>query len=254
MWICHVKGQPELPATDATVRRAQFGPTYGEPAAKQPPLRQGRYGWGPSTAPRCARAYDSRPSRSRGWRWRLQSPSAPASSPAACCSRVRAGQAIELVSGATRLRRLSAEARNADLERVERVERRATWASAALLILLWAYLAATSIIGLVIRMEPEGSGAGLAISAAAVIVMPLLAWRKRVANRTIQSSALRADIVETISCAYMAGATLVGVALSTVLGWWWAEYVAALALLIFIGREAWEALEAAREVRDAPGP
>lgn len=118
-----------------------------------------------------------------------------------------------------------------------------------MLILLWAYLAATSIIGLVIRMEPEGSGAGLAISAAAVIVMPLLAWRKRVANRTIQSSALRADIVETISCAYMAGATLVGVALSTVLGWWWAEYVAALALLFFIGREAWEALEAARAGR-----
>ena len=162
--------------------------------------------------------------------------------------------AIELISGATLLWRLSAEARSADLERVERGERRAIWASAALLILLWAYLAATSIIGLVIRMEPEGSGAGLAISAAAVIVMPLLAWRKRVANRTIQSSALRADIVETISCAYMAGATLVGVALSTVLGWWWAEYVAALALLIFIGREAWEALEAAREVRDAPGP
>ena len=162
--------------------------------------------------------------------------------------------AIELISGATLLWRLSAEARSADLERVERGERRAIWASAALLILLWAYLTATSIIGLVIRMEPEGSGAGLAISAAAVIVMPLLAWRKRVANRTIQSSALRADIVETISCAYMAGATLVGVALSTVLGWWWAEYVAALALLIFIGREAWEALEAAREVRDAPGP
>ena len=162
--------------------------------------------------------------------------------------------AIELISGATLLWRLSAEARSADLERVERGERRAIWASAALLILLWAYLAATSIIGLVIRMEPEGSGAGLAISAAAVIVMPLLAWRKRVANRTIQSSALRADIVETISCAYLAGATLVGVALSTVLGWWWAEYVAALALLIFIGREAWEALEAAREVRDAPGP
>lgn len=162
--------------------------------------------------------------------------------------------AIELISGATLLWRLSAEARSADLERVERGERRAIWASAALLILLWAYLAATSIIGLVIRMEPEGSGAGLAISAAAVIVMPLLAWRKRVANRTIQSSAPRADVVETISCAYMAGATLVGVALSTVLGWWWAEYVAALALLIFIGREAWEALEAAREVRDAPGP
>ncbi len=79
--------------------------------------------------------------------------------------------------------------------------------------------------------------------------MPVLAWRKRAANRVIQSSALRADVAETITCAYMAAATLAGVAVCTVLGWWWAEYVAALALLFFVGREAWEALEAAREGR-----
>ncbi|MDQ6773943.1 MAG: cation transporter [Candidatus Dormibacteraeota bacterium] len=156
---------------------------------------------------------------------------------------------IELISGATLLWRLSAEARSADLGRVERVEKRAIWISAVLLILLSAALAATSIIGLVMRFRPEGSWAGLGISAAAIIVMPLLARRKRAANRTIQSSALRADIAESITCAYMAGATLVGVGLSTVLGLWWAEYVAALLLLVFIGREAREALEAARAGR-----
>jgi divalent metal cation (Fe/Co/Zn/Cd) transporter len=76
--------------------------------------------------------------------------------------------------------------------------------------------------------------------------MPVLAWRKRLANRAIGSSALRADIAETITCAYMAAATLVGVGLNLVAGWWWAEYVAALALLVFIVREAGEAIEAAR--------
>jgi divalent metal cation (Fe/Co/Zn/Cd) transporter len=135
------------------------------------------------------------------------------------------------------------------VERAERVERSATRLSAVLLLLLCIYLLGTTIAGLVSRPEPRQSWAGLAISAAAVIVMPLLAWRKRVANRTIQSSALRADIAETITCAYMAGATLVGVALSTTVGWWWAEYVAAFALLFFIAREAREALEAARHSR-----
>ncbi len=154
---------------------------------------------------------------------------------------------IELISGATLLWRLSAEARGADFKRVERVEKRAIWISAILLILLFAYLAATTIIGLLLRFRPDGSWAGLGISGAAIIVMPLLARRKRAANRTIQSSALRADIAESITCAYMAGATLVGVALTTVLGWWWAQYVGALVLLFFIGREAWEALGAARE-------
>jgi divalent metal cation (Fe/Co/Zn/Cd) transporter len=50
------------------------------------------------------------------------------------------------------------------------------------------------------------SWTGMGISAAAILVMPLLAWRKRAVNRTIQSPALRADIAESITCAYMAGA------------------------------------------------
>ena len=38
----------------------------------------------------------------------------------------------------------------------------------------------------------------------------------------------------------------VGLGLNLVAGLWWAEYVAALALLVFIVREAGEAIEAAR--------
>jgi divalent metal cation (Fe/Co/Zn/Cd) transporter len=45
----------------------------------------------------------------------------------------------------------------------------------------------------------------------------------------------------------MAAATLAGVALHLIAGWWWAEYVAALALLVFIVVETKEAIEAARE-------
>jgi divalent metal cation (Fe/Co/Zn/Cd) transporter len=58
-------------------------------------------------------------------------------------------------------------------------------------------------------------------------------------------SALRADIAETITCAYMAAATLAGVALNLIAGLWWAEYVAALLLLIFIAMETKEAIESA---------
>ena len=85
------------------------------------------------------------------------------------------------------------------------------------------------------------------MAAAAVLVMPVLAWRKRRANQLIGSAALRADIAETITCAYLAAATLVGAGLNLVAGWWWAEYVAALALLVFIAMETKEAIESARE-------
>ena len=45
----------------------------------------------------------------------------------------------------------------------------------------------------------------------------------------------------------MAGATVVGTALNFLAGWWWAEYAAALAFLVFVVMETREALEAARE-------
>jgi divalent metal cation (Fe/Co/Zn/Cd) transporter len=77
--------------------------------------------------------------------------------------------------------------------------------------------------------------------------MPLLAWRKRLANRIIASSALRADIAETVTCAYLAGTTLLGVLINALTGFWWIEYLAAFALLFWLVREAREALEAARK-------
>ena len=152
---------------------------------------------------------------------------------------------IELISGGTLLWRLSSEARGATSERIEAVERRATWISAVLLGLLCIYLIGVGLAGLLARLRPEGSALGVGVAAAAVVVMPLLAWRKRRANVAIGSSALRADVAETITCAYMAAATLAGTALNLIAGLWWAEYAAALVLLIFIGMETKEAIESA---------
>lgn len=153
---------------------------------------------------------------------------------------------IELLSGATLLWRLSAEARGAVGRRIEGIERRATVVSAALLVLLCVYLVLVGLAGLVARIHPNGSALGAGVAAAAVVVMPFLAWRKRRANIIIESAALRADVVETITCAYMAAATLAGAGLNLVFGLWWAEYVAALALLFFIAMETKEAVESAR--------
>lgn len=154
---------------------------------------------------------------------------------------------IELISGVTLLWRLSSEARGASAERGEALERRAIRISAVLLVLLCLFLVFVGSAGLVARLRPEGSALGVGVSAAAVLVMPILAWRKTRVNVTIGSPALRADIAETITCAYMAAATLAGVALNLIAGWWWAEYAAALALLVFIVLEAKEAIESVRD-------
>jgi divalent metal cation (Fe/Co/Zn/Cd) transporter len=153
---------------------------------------------------------------------------------------------IELLSGVTLLWRLSSEARGSSAPRIEGIERRAIQISAVLLVLLCLFLVFVGLGGLVARLHPEGSVLGVAVSAVAVLVMPVLARRKRRVNAVIGSAALRADIAETITCAYMAAATLAGAALNLILGWWWAEYVAALALLVFIVIETKEAIEVVR--------
>lgn len=153
---------------------------------------------------------------------------------------------IELLSGIVLLRRLDFEARGRSADGVERMERTTARISGVLLILLCVYVIATSVAGLLIGLKPEGSLLGIAVAAAALIVMPLLALAKTRANRLIGSPSLRADIAETVTCAYMAAVTLGGIALSALLGIWWLQYVAAVALLIWLIPETREALEAAR--------
>jgi divalent metal cation (Fe/Co/Zn/Cd) transporter len=152
---------------------------------------------------------------------------------------------VELLSGIVLWRRLKFEAQGRSRDGIERMERTAARISGVLLILLCAYVVATSLGGLLLGLKPEGSILGIAVSGAALVVMPLLALAKRRANREIGSASLRADIAETITCAYLAAITLVGIALSSLLGFWWLQYVAAVALLIWLVPETREALEAA---------
>jgi len=157
---------------------------------------------------------------------------------------------IELLSGATLLWRLHREAGGESLAVVERTERRATLASAVLLVLLCVYVVASSVAGLWLGARPGWSWPGVAVAAAALVLMPLLAWRKRVVNGVLDSPALRADIAETASCAYLAAVTLAGLAIDAATGWWWVQYVAALLLLRWLLPETWEAIESARGTSD----
>lgn len=144
---------------------------------------------------------------------------------------------IELLSGIALYRLLAGSAR---------LERQTIRVSAVLLVALCAYVILTSAAGLALRLTPSNSILGIAITSVAIIAMPLLARAKARANRVIQSPSLRADIAETLSCAYLAAVTLAGLLASTLFGLWWAQYVAALLLLVWLVPEAREAIEAWR--------
>ena len=84
--------------------------------------------------------------------------------------------------------------------------------------------------------------AGLAVAAAALLVMPLLAVAKHRTGHALGNRTLIADSAETAFCAVTSAATLLGVGLNGWLGWWWADPAAALViagLAVREGIEAW---------------
>jgi divalent metal cation (Fe/Co/Zn/Cd) transporter len=107
---------------------------------------------------------------------------------------------------------------------------------------LAAYLTIESITDLVSQHRPEQSTAGIAVTGAALVIMPLLALAKRRTGQQLGNQALIADAAESAFCAFTSAAALIGIGLNAWLGWWWADPAAALViagLAIREGIEAW---------------
>jgi divalent metal cation (Fe/Co/Zn/Cd) transporter len=92
------------------------------------------------------------------------------------------------------------------------------------------------------REPPERSLFGIAVASAALIVMPLLTRAKRKVGRSINSAAMMADAKQTELCAYFAAITLGGLLLNALVGWWWADPIAALVMVPIIVKEGVEGL------------
>ncbi|HVN77612.1 MAG TPA: cation transporter [Terriglobia bacterium] len=92
------------------------------------------------------------------------------------------------------------------------------------------------------RNAPEGSIAGIILASVSMVIMPLLAQAKRKVARAIESGALKAEARQTEFCAYLSVILLGGLLLNKILGWWWADPVAAMIMVPIIAREGWKAL------------
>jgi divalent metal cation (Fe/Co/Zn/Cd) transporter len=111
-------------------------------------------------------------------------------------------------------------------------------ASGALLFLLAAVVAVTSLLALAHKLQPQSSPLG---TVAALFVMPLLARQKRTLARITSNNVLAADAVQSATCAYLAAIALAGLALNAGFHIVWADSAAALAIvpiLIIEGRRA----------------
>ncbi len=121
------------------------------------------------------------------------------------------------------------------------IQEHATRATGLLLFLLAGLILITTLVEVFNGVQPATSLSGIAITAAALIVMPALAWVKRRTAMSTNNRALAADAVQSATRFYLAAITLAGLLINAAWHIHWIDSVAALAalpLLIVEGRRA----------------
>jgi divalent metal cation (Fe/Co/Zn/Cd) transporter len=144
--------------------------------------------------------------------------------------------AIELISAIVVWRRFRTHSE------AEQAESRAARIAGALLFALAAYVIVESAISLLGHRKPSESYLGIAVLIAAAVLMPWLSKEKRQLAAVAGSASLRADAAESALCGYLSLIALAGLAANAVWHVTWADPVAAICLVPFIVREAWEAV------------
>ena len=104
-------------------------------------------------------------------------------------------------------------------------------------VALAVYVTVDGVKSLYLAEAPDRSWFGLTILVLSAVVMPILAWAKRRVALKMDSTALEAEAKQTSLCAYLSVIALAGVGLNALVGWWWADPVAALAMVPIIARE-----------------
>lgn len=147
---------------------------------------------------------------------------------------------IEVTSGGALLWRLHCDSDSVSREKTEKTTLQIVgWCFVALSI----YILYDSSSSLLRQEAPERSIPGIIIAALSVIVMPVLAAAKRRVAAGIGSAAMQADSRQTDFCTYLSAILLCGLLLNALLGWWWADPVAALAMVPIILNEGVQSLK-----------
>jgi divalent metal cation (Fe/Co/Zn/Cd) transporter len=144
---------------------------------------------------------------------------------------------IEAAAGLVVLWRFSAARASSDDAEV-----RAQKLIAVSFYVLSAYIGVEAVRSLLGGHHPDVSWVGIGLSLVTLLTMPPLALAKgRVAER-LGSSASKSESRQTMLCAYLSGALLLGLGVNALFGWWWADPVTALVIAgvaVREGRAAW---------------
>lgn len=149
---------------------------------------------------------------------------------------------IESLSGLVLIWRLGQHGKISK-ETEERIERRATRFVAITFFILGLYILFESVKKFWVTEIPEPSLAGIIIAMASITIMPVLSWQKHKTGKQINSRALVADSKQTLACAFLSVALLLGLGANYLFGFWQADPIVGLIITAFLfreGRESWQ--------------
>jgi divalent metal cation (Fe/Co/Zn/Cd) transporter len=124
----------------------------------------------------------------------------------------------------------------------ERAERQAQRLISVSFFVIAAYIAVEAARTLIGGDHADASWVGIGLAAVTLLTMPPLARAKARVGHELGSSATHSEGRQNLLCAYLSAGLLVGLGLNALVGWWWADPVAALliaGIAIREGREAW---------------
>jgi divalent metal cation (Fe/Co/Zn/Cd) transporter len=122
-------------------------------------------------------------------------------------------------------------------------ERRAIWIVGYTFFVLGAYVLYESLKKLIWQEIPAPSLLGIGIALASIIIMPALFFLKYQTGKSLGSASLMADSKQTLACAMLSVALLLGLGLNYLFGIWQADPILGLVIVVVLAREGYRTLK-----------
>jgi divalent metal cation (Fe/Co/Zn/Cd) transporter len=146
---------------------------------------------------------------------------------------------LELLSALVLVRRLAMHGR-VSASREEKIESRASRFVGFTFLLLGVYVAYEAASKIVKKEIPDPSVLGMAVALVSSVVMPVLGLAKYRLGKKMKLKSLVADSKETLFCAALSVALLLGLGMNALFGFWVADPAAGLVIAFFLLKEGRE--------------
>lgn len=155
---------------------------------------------------------------------------------------------VEVISAGTLWWRLHGELEGISEERVRRRKKITLYVIAFSFLIISAFIVYDSVFKFISKEVPGWSNLGLTILIASLFVNPVLILKKYKYGKKLDSKELIADSKDTFVCMYQTIVVLGGLLAVRFLDWWWADPAAALLIVPYALKEAWEAYKNGKRI------